>query len=230
MLLQAIPEGRDGRWRLVSDFIEHWIRPDERIGSGLLPRARCRRWRDSASDCPSPSGSGTSGWAAGETSGRFQDTLLPPEALRVKDDLLVFYVENQAVWSIGVGKPIWPWLIRRSRSTNGDSARGPGRCPRRSPCWPSRCSPRSSSSPGPSRSTSSGSGPRATLRAIVQHYSRTALPSLNLFDQETIHYEGWDALIEVSGGDGSLYPSFRSDEARRRFEQVVASTGFEWGM
>jgi hypothetical protein len=68
------------------------------------------------------------------------------------------------------------------------------------------------------------------LRAIGQHYPRTALPPLHLFGQETIHYEGPDALIEVSGGDGHLYPSFRSDVARSRFEQVVACTGFEWGM
>ena len=70
----------------------------------------------------------------------------------------------------------------------------------------------------------------ATLRAIGEHYSRSALPPLHLFGQETVHYEGPDALIEVSGGDGYLYPTFRSDEARQRFEHIIADTGFQWEM
>jgi hypothetical protein len=69
----------------------------------------------------------------------------------------------------------------------------------------------------------------ATLGEIGEHYARTALPPLDLFGQQTAFYEGPDTLIEVSNGDGYLYPSFRAPEARRRFEEVVADTVFEWG-
>jgi hypothetical protein len=148
----------------------------------------------------------------------------------VKGEFLVFYVENQAVWYIGVG--LHDLSVDDPPVTIDERGIGEGTL---------------SLSPSisllalqmladvvkfarPVEEHLFGTWTDATLRAIGQHYSGSTLPPLHLFDEETLHYEGPDALIEVSGGDGYLYPTFRSDEARQRFEQVIADTGFEWQM
>jgi hypothetical protein len=102
MRLQPIPEGRNERWDLASDFIEHWIRPmsdSDRVSSRRLDAAEhrlglrlpiaLREWYERL---------GCQGdiWSV-------QDDFRPPERLRVRGELLVFYIENQAVWYIGVG-------------------------------------------------------------------------------------------------------------------------------
>src|SRR4051812_5998996 len=102
MLLQVIPEGRDGRWRLASDFIEHWIRPmneSDRVSPRRLDAAEDRlglRLPVALREWYERLGRRGEVWSV-------QDTLLPPEELRVRGGLLVFSVENQAVWYIGVG-------------------------------------------------------------------------------------------------------------------------------
>jgi hypothetical protein len=229
MLLQAIPEGRNERWHLALDFIEYWIRPMselDRVSTSRLDEAEdrlglrlpiaLREWYERL---------GCQGdlWSV-------QDTFHPPEELRVRGELLVFYVENQAVWYIGVGRhdlgvddppvTIDEWGI-------GEGAR--------------ILSPTTSllalqmlayivKFARPVEEHLYGLWTDATIRAIGQHYAGSALPPLHLFGQETVHYQGPDALIEVSGGDGYLYPTFRSDEARQRFERIIANTSFEWQM
>ena len=229
MLLQAIPEDRDGRWRLAIEFGEHWIRPlseADRVASarldatearlGLRLPAALRSWYETLG-CP------RNIWSA-------QDTLLPPEKLRMEGDLLVFYVENQGVWSIGyrsshLGDDDPPVAIDEEGLGEGIRTL----CPSAS-LLALQMLAYAVKFARPVEEHLVGYWTEATLRAIERRYARTALPSLNLFRQETIHYEGPDALIEVSGGDGYLYPSFRSDEARRAFERAVANTGFEWQM
>ena len=102
MFLQAIPEGRDGRWRLASDFIEHWIGPigeSDRVSFGRLDAAEERlglRLPPALREWYERLGCRGDLWSV-------QDTFLPPEGLTLRGDLLAFYVENQAVWYIGVG-------------------------------------------------------------------------------------------------------------------------------
>jgi hypothetical protein len=229
MLLRAIPESRDGRWRLASDFIEHWIHPiseSDRISPARLDAAEARlglplpgalrEWYERL---------GCRGdlWSA-------QDTLLPPEELTLRGDLLAFYVENQAVWFIGVGRGDLaaddpPALIDEREIAEGARDLSPSIS-----LLALQMLAYAVKFARPVGEYLFGSWTEATLRAIGRHYTRSALPPLDLFGQDTIFYEGPDALIEVSGGDGYLYPTFRSDEARRRFEQVIASTGFEYEM
>src|SRR4051794_38035828 len=152
--------------------------------------------------------------------------LLPPEDLRVRDGLLIFYVENQAVWYIGV--QVGDLAMDDPLVTIDE--RGPGEATRT--LCPSvsllalQMLAYAVKFARPVEEHLFGTWTGATLRAIGQRYCRSALPPLDLFGQETVFYEGPDALIEVSGGDGYLYTTFRSDEARRRFEGIVAGTGF----
>lgn len=230
MLLQAIPEGRDARWRLASDFIEHWLRPmsdPDRVSPGRLDQAEERlglRLPAALREWYERLGCRGDLWSV-------QDIFLPPEELQGRGDLLAFYVENQAVWYIGVGlgdlgEDDPPVTIDEWGLGEGIRGLSPSisvfalqmlayvvKYARR-PTWEHLF----------------GYWTEETLGAIERRYARTALPPLRLFCQETAHYEGPDALIEVSGGDGHLYPVFRSPEARRRFEEIVAGTGFEWGM
>ncbi len=229
MLLQAIPEGRNERWHLASDFIEHWIRPmseSDRVSTRRLDEAEdrlglrlpiaLREWYERL---------GCQGdlWSV-------QDLFPPPEGLRGRGELLVFCVENQAVWSIGVG--LHDLDVDDPPVTIDEWGIGEGT---------RVLSPSISllalqmlayivKFARPVEEHLYGLWTDATLRAIGQHYSRSALPPFHWFGKETVHYEGPEALIEVSGGDGYLYPSFRSDEARQRFEQVIADTGFDWQM
>ena len=229
MFLQAIPEGRNERWQLASDFIEHWIRPmieSERVSAHRLDAAEerlglelpiaLRQWYERL-------GCERDLWSV-------QDTFLPPEELRVRGELLVFYVENQAVWYIGGG--LHDLDVDDPPVTIDEWGIGEG-------TWV--LSPAISllalqmlayvvKFARPVKEHLFGLWTDATLRVIREHYSCSALPPMHLFGQETVHYEGPDALIEVSGGDGYLYPTFRSDEARHRFEEIVADTGFEWQM
>jgi hypothetical protein len=159
-----------------------------------------------------------------------QDTFLPPEGLLVRGDLLVFCVENQAVWYIGLGAgdlgvedppvTIDEWGIGEGSRTVSPSVS----------LLAIQMLVYNVKFARPVEEHLFGCWTEATLGAIGAHYHRTALPPFYLFGQETTHYEGPDALIEVSGGDGYLYPSFRSDDARREFDRAVAGTGFEWQM
>jgi hypothetical protein len=228
MLLQAIPEGRSGRWCLAARFIEHWFGPmreSDRVPPRRLDAAERRlglRLPIALREWYERLGCRGDVWSV-------QDTFLPPEELLVRGDLLVFYVENQAVWDVGVGlgdlaSEDPPVMI--DEWGPGERARVP--------------SPSVSllalqmlayvvKFARPAEEPLFGFAPEATLRAIGQHYSRSALPPLHLLAPETVHFEGPDALIELSGGSGFLYPSFRTDAARRRFEGIVAGTGFDWG-
>ena len=229
MLLQAIPEGRDGRWHLASDLIEHWIRPmseSDPVSPHRLDAAEerlCLRLPTALRKWYERLGCRGDVWSV-------QDTFLPPEGLRVRGDLLAFYVENQAVWFIGVGlgdlaadDP--PALIDEREIAEGARALSPSIS-----LLALQMLAYAVKFARPVGEHLFGSWTEATLRAVGRHYVRSALPPLDLFGQDTIFYEGPDALIEVSGGDGYLYPTFRSDEARRRFEQVIAGTAFEWEM
>jgi hypothetical protein len=229
MLLQPIPPGREDRWHLASQFLQHWIRPltaEDRVSPrrldatdsrlGLRLPVALREWYLRL---------GCSGdvWSV-------QDTFLTPEGLRVQDDLLVVYVENQTVWYMGVrlddlDSDDPPVAIDEEGLGEGTRTLSPSIS-----LLALQMLAYAVKFARPVEVHLFGFWTEATLRAIEQHYSRSALPPLHLFGQETVHYEGLDAWIEVSGGDGYLYPSFRTDDARRRFEQVVGGTGFEWGM
>jgi hypothetical protein len=229
MLLQSIPGGRDDRWQLAIEFAEHWIRPlgeADRVSSSRLDATEARlglRLPGALRGWYENLGCQRDIWS-------LQDHFLPPESLKLRSDLLIFVIENQSNWYIGIlpddlsvddppvtmdgrglGEGIWTlspsvslmalqWLAYAIKFAR------------------------------PEEKFSVGLWTEATLEAIEGHYAPTALPPLYLFGQETFHYEGLDALIEVSGEDGFLYPSFRSDGARRDFERVVANTGFEWQM
>ena len=229
MLLRAIPEGRDDRWRLAVEFAGHWVRTSgelDRVSPARLDAAEARlglplpgalrEWYERL---------GCQGdlWSV-------QDTFLPPEELTLRGDLLAFYVENQAVWYIGVGLGD---LAADDPPTLIDEREIPKRARAVSPSislLALQMLAYAVKFARPAGEHLFGSWTEATLRSVGRHYARTALPPLDLFGQETTFYEGPDALIEVSGGDGYLYPTFRSEEASRRFEQVVAGTGFEWEM
>lgn len=228
MLLQSIPEGRNDRWNIASDFINHWIRPmgksdqvssdrldaaEERLGF-RLPIA-LREWYERL---------GCEGdiWSV-------QDDFRPPERLRMRGELLDFYIENQAVWYIGVEQhdlslddppvTIDEWGLGKGTRVLGPSIS----------LLVLQMLAHVVSYASPHQRLS-GHWTDATLRAIGRHYRRSDLPPLHLFGQEKIRYEGPDSLIEMNVRKGSLYSRFRSDEARRRFEQIVAGTGFEWRM
>jgi hypothetical protein len=229
MLLRAIPEGRDGRWRLAIEFAGHWVRPPgetDRVSPARLDAAEARL------GLPLPAALrewyerlGCRGdlWSV-------QDTFLPPEELTLRGDLLAFYVENQAVWFIGVGRGDLsaddpPVLIDERDFAERARALSPSIS-----LLALQMLAYAVKFARPVGEHLFGSWTEATLQAVGRHYARSALPPLGLFGQDTTFYEGPDALIEVSGGDCYLYPTFRSDEARRRFERVIAGTGFEWEM
>ena len=229
MLLQSIPAGREGRWRLASDFMEHWIRPPgeaDRVPPARLDAAEDRlglRLPAALREWYGQLGCRRDVWSV-------QDTFLPPEELTLRGDLLAFCVENQAVWYIGIGlgrlssydppATIGEWDISEETRALSPSIS----------LLAVQMLAYNVKFARPAEEHLFGCWTKATLGAIGGNYARTALPPLDLFGQETTFYEGPDALIEVSGGDGYLYPSFRSDDARRKFDRAVAGTGFEWQM
>jgi hypothetical protein len=229
MLLQPIPPGREDRWHLASQFLQHWIRPltaEDRVSPLRLDAAESRlglRLPVALREWYLRLGCSGDVWSV-------QDTFLTPEGLRVQDDLLVFYVENQTVWYMGVrlddlDSDDPPVAIDEEGLGEGTWTLSPSisLLALQMLAYAVKCA-------RPVEVHLFGFWTEATLRAIGQHYARSALPPLHLFRHETVHYEGADAWIEVSGGDDHLYPSFQSAEARRRFEQVVSGTNFEWGM
>ena len=89
-----------------------WIRPIGRIGSGLLRQGSTPPRRGSAYRLPCAlrewyERPGCRGdlWSV-------QDIFLTPEELTLRGDLLAFYVENQAVWFIGIRRATRPPMTR----------------------------------------------------------------------------------------------------------------------
>src|SRR4051812_42311075 len=101
--MHVIPEGRAGRWDRLREFAGQWYRPllpsdgdpastlddaEARLGVALPPALR--EWYGLA-------GRRDDIWSR-------QDAFLRPDELRVEDDRLIVYVENQAVvrWGIRI--------------------------------------------------------------------------------------------------------------------------------
>jgi hypothetical protein len=244
-MFEWLPVERAARWDLMRSILSQWMRPlaeadalgpeqferaEERLGC-RLPEA-LREWYQLA-------GAARDIWCS-------QDQLLSPERLALWDDILVFCVENQTIWAMGMqvgdldqpDPPVVGWM-----NTHGPEMGefGPlndslSECALQYLAWAMKWANWNPHFACRLASNFSGAADfgwckPATLAAIEQHYLRCAFPVWRLMGRDTVFYEGEDLVLEVGHanpeeGNSHVDASPRTIEALATFEHLVRGTGF----
>jgi len=240
-MFQTIPVKRQARWRLMNSIIQEWLRPltaadgfppdeldqvEARLGC-KLPRA-LREWYQLA-------GHARDIWSR-------QDRLVLPVIDR---EVLVFCVESQAIWSMGVrmsdlgraDPPVVGWMNEHYETSSefGQLNSSVSESALQYLAWSMKWA---NANPRFACHLSTdyygyGSWTPATLSAIEHHCVRCAFPTWRLWARDTVFYQSQDVLIEVGrpdagGGDPGLSVSVRTKEALANFERWARGTGFRW--
>ncbi len=245
-MFQTIPIGREERWRLMETLIASWARPlqvSDRTPVHRLDAAETRlgvRIPTALREWYLIAGEAKDVWSR-------QDRLLSPEDLSLQEDVLVFGVENQYVWSFGAkitdadeeDPPVYGWMdqVLDKPDEFGILSVSVSAGILQYLAWSlgmlAYAFPQDPIDPCVRRSFSDGTWKPETLAAIEQAYVRCSFPVWRLWCCDNVFYEGEDLLIHVSDSapdylDRRLFVAARTETAVATFEKVVAGTGFHW--
>lgn len=228
-IFERIPQDRNQRWELLREFIATWYRPvapgdgfdssdfehtERRLGLALPPAFR--EWLGIA-------GKRKDVWCR-------QDEILSPEELVVADNVLVFYVENQAVvrWGIHVADlsledpPVvvedvnrrGKWIME-NQSTSEFALEMLVFAVK----WSNR-----------NCGWASGIGNGQVTNRVEESYPRLAFPGWHWPVWPTQFYGRQDIIVEIDGppDDAWLYVSARTEQAFRDCEKLLTGTGVQW--
>jgi hypothetical protein len=154
-----------------------------------------------------------------------QDWFLTPEKLRIMDEELVIYIENQAVVR---------WGVRLDDLTHDDppvyvtdrhDTETVEECPAISIFALAQMLLISKFSG--SRFSANGQATKSSLTAIARKYERLEIPDLNWPKRPTRFYGGRDLVIETNGEDW-IWVSGRQSATFREALDLIASTGVTW--
>jgi hypothetical protein len=240
-LFEKIPDSREARWQLMKSVIKEWLRPikpkdrtppaelDRLEGElGLrLPRA-LREWYELAGS------KAVHIWSS-------QDRLVLPFIDR---EVLVFCVENQGIWSMGVrlsdlgqdDPPVFGWMNEAYAGSSefGQLSPSVSECALHYLAWCLKWANvlKIRRLLGIDFYEGYGFWKPATLSAIERHCTRCAFPVWRLWGWDNVFYQAQDLLVQVrhvdNGDDPDLYVAVRTKAALDNFERVVHDTGFGW--
>lgn len=229
-MLECLPLDRRGRWEWMASFLARWHAPltpedgyaDRELDAAAtrlgipLPRA-LREWYGLAG-------------RLGDVWSR-QDELLPPSEICIDDDVLIFYVENQAVvrWGIPCADldrddpPVvvessdssGEWLVENT--TTSEFAL-------QMLVYATKYSKRV-------RFWENDPADEDSLHLIEAHYPRLPFPGWHWPDGPTRFFGRDDIIIEVNGaGEGLWLHAWSDSEVEfRTFRDLLRESGLEWG-
>jgi hypothetical protein len=156
-----------------------------------------------------------------------QDTFLRPEQLRVEEDRLIFYMENQAVvrWGIRVAdhQSEDPAVFVSSADEPGVWIEEDGSTSLFALQMLIYCIKWSSDN----RCWANGCPTDLALGALESHYPR--LPFREWYwSGPTRFYGHRDLVAEIDSGDGWLWVATRTEAAFLEFDRLMASVGVRW--
>jgi hypothetical protein len=238
-MFDTIPDTRQARWQLMKSVIEEWLRPltaadgtapeeldrvEGRLGC-RLPKT-LREWYELA-------GEAVDIWCC-------QDRLSVPFIDR---EVLVFCVENQAIWTMGVrvsdlgrdDPPVFGWMNEGNvePSEFGQLNASVSERALRYLAWCLKWANVSRIRRLLAIDYYQGYGfwKPATRSAIERDCARCAFPVWRLWGWDTVFYESHDLLIQVrhvDAGAGDVSVAVRTGAALASFERMVRGTGFRW--
>ncbi len=225
VLLRNVPPGREERWNTLATFFKGWfgqLGPADGYDEQSLSAAEERlhlRLPPSLREWYGLAGRRADVWS-------HQDHFLSPEDLRIEDERLVIYVENQSVvrWTISledIASDDPPVFV----SDPEDSETWIEESPAVSMFPLSQMLLNVKFSESTSYSAN-GEATRGSLIAIKRNYQRLGFPDLN-WPGATRFYGGQDLLIETNG-DTWIWVSGKSSATFSDAVDLIARTGVEW--
>jgi hypothetical protein len=246
-MFEQIPSEREGRWQLMKSVIRDWMRPltdadcvptdmldqaQTRLGHPL-PRA-LREWYQLA-------GNAKDIWS-------WHDRLCLPTSLRVREEVLVFCIESQGIWRMGVrlsdlgeeDPPVVAWMNEAGvgppefAQLNSTLSEGALQYLAWVLRWANANSGFACSAAGCfARHGFYGWWAPETLAAIERECVPCGFPVWRLWGRDNLFFERPDLIVHVfreglQGEKEMLYAAVRTKEALADFERIVRGTGFYW--
>ncbi len=226
--VQNLPQKRNERWDALSVLISQWYRPlssQDGVAAKELDLAEAslgiklpialREWYELA-------GNRQDVWCV-------QDELVAPALLKIRDGVLVFYVENQSVVRWGIPEESLrlddPPAVIESMDQSNHWIQENGQLSEfavQMALFTVKFSPES-------RCWANGSANPDAFELIAEHYPRFSFPEWYwLGDCRTKFYGSRDIVIETNGRSDWIWLTTRTETAYRDFCDLILPTGIRW--